>query len=115
MTVILPRLPLGAIPLLEKPPTCLTTPTSLSLTSTIIVSVGHRETIVKAKSWQYGRFTGQETIGRSLVPAGAEILSEEGSLSLHANHPAPTSHLSLPAALLPLIDGRDNVGTGLSK
>lgn len=52
---------------------------------------------------------------RSLVPAGAEILSEEGSLSLHVNHPAPTSHLSLPAVLLPLINGRDNVGTGLNK
>lgn len=97
------------------PPTYLTTPTGLSLTSTIIVSVGHGETIVKAKSWQYGRFTGQETIGRSLVPAGAEILSEEGSLSLHVNHPALASHLSLPAVLLPLINGRDNVGTGLNK
>ena len=111
---LLPRLPLRAIPL-EEPSTYLTTPSSLSLTSTIIVSVGHTETIAKAKSWWCGRFTGQETIGRSLVTAGAEILSEEGSLSLHVNHPAPTTHLSLPAVLLPLINGRDNVGTSPNK
>lgn len=100
---------------LEQPSTYLTTTTGLSLTSTIIVSVGHRETIGKAKSWWHGRFTGQETIGQALVTAGAEILSEEGSLSLHVNHPAPTTHLSLPAVLLPLINGCDNVGTSLNE
>lgn len=99
----------------EQPSTYLTTPTGLSLTSTIIVSVGHRETIGKAKSWRHGRFTGQETIGQALVTAGAKILSEEGSLSLRVNHPAPTTHLSLPAVLLPLINGCDNVGTSLNE